>query len=117
MARYRKRPLVIEAERVTVLLEQAFRDREALPDWVRAAEERGDVVLRRGGLDVRTREGTMRARPADWLICGLAGELYPCTAAIFRATYEPVAWDGPLTAAEAAEGTDSILDRLARRGG
>ena len=29
--------------------------------------------------------------PGDWIITGPAGDVYPCTDAIFRATYEEVA--------------------------
>ena len=39
---------------------------------------------------VPTLEGTMTASPGDWIIRGVAGEVYPCKPAIFEATYEPV---------------------------
>jgi hypothetical protein len=29
--------------------------------------------------------------PGDWIIRGVQGELYPCKADIFAATYEPAA--------------------------
>jgi hypothetical protein len=32
----------------------------------------------------------MIAEPDDWTIRGVKGELYPCKADIFDATYEPV---------------------------
>jgi hypothetical protein len=32
----------------------------------------------------------MCGQPGDWLICGVAGELYPCKPEIFDATYETV---------------------------
>lgn len=43
-----------------------------------------------GDLDIPTLEGTMTARPRDWIIRGVQGELYPCKPDIFEATYEPV---------------------------
>jgi len=46
-------------------------------------------------LSVRTREGVMRADPGDWIICGVAGEFYPCKPEIFEATYEPVEKETP----------------------
>ena len=41
-------------------------------------------------LYIRTLEGVMEALPNDWLIRGIAGEVYPCKHRIFIATYEPV---------------------------
>ena len=39
---------------------------------------------------IPTLEGMMVARPGDWIIRGVKGELYPCKADIFEATYEAV---------------------------
>lgn len=39
---------------------------------------------------VHTLEGLMGGLPGDWLIEGVAGELYPCRDDIFRQTYELV---------------------------
>jgi hypothetical protein len=41
-------------------------------------------------LNIHTLEGTIAASPGDWVICGVAGEFYPCKPHIFEATYEPV---------------------------
>ena len=32
----------------------------------------------------------MTAMPGDWIVTGIAGEIYPCKPDIFRATYEPL---------------------------
>lgn len=37
---------------------------------------------------IHTLEGRMHATPGDWVICGTAGEFYPCKSAIFAAVYE-----------------------------
>jgi len=37
---------------------------------------------------VRTMEGDMTGKAGDYLIEGVQGELYPCDAEIFKATYE-----------------------------
>ena len=58
--KFRKRPVVVEARRV--------------------AEEQ----------PVHTLEGTMTAKPGDWLIKGIKGEMYPCKDDIFQMTYEAV---------------------------
>ena len=39
---------------------------------------------------IHTWEGDMRASAGDWIITGIAGELYPCKPEIFAETYEPV---------------------------
>jgi len=43
----------------------------------------------REAFNIETLEGTMHARPGDWLITGVNGEQYPCKADIFEKTYEP----------------------------
>ena len=40
---------------------------------------------------ITTLEGTHNMTPADMLIIGIQGEIYPCKLDIFEATYEPVA--------------------------
>ena len=57
-ARYRKKPVVIEAAQIT------------------------------DSFEVETLEGTHRGSPGDWLIRGIAGELYPCKPDIFEQTYD-----------------------------
>lgn len=39
---------------------------------------------------IPTAEGTMNFTPADMLITGVKGEIYPCKKDIFEATYEAV---------------------------
>ena len=39
---------------------------------------------------IPTLEGTMRMNRGDMLITGVKGEIYPCKADIFAATYDPV---------------------------
>lgn len=39
---------------------------------------------------VETLEGRMRVSIGDWIIRGIAGELYPIKDEIFEATYEPL---------------------------
>ncbi|WP_280420028.1 hypothetical protein [Nocardia carnea] len=40
-------------------------------------------------ISIRTLEGTMQARPTDWVIRGVEGEFYPCADSIHRKTYRP----------------------------
>lgn len=41
-------------------------------------------------LRVHTLEGPLVATAGDWIIRGVQGELFPCRADIFAATYTPV---------------------------
>jgi hypothetical protein len=76
--RYRKKPVVIEAWHN---VEGAVR-----PDWLQSpgVAFAGDAVI------ISTLEGVQKANAGDWIIRGVKGELYPCRADIFEATYEPV---------------------------
>lgn len=40
------------------------------------------------GWELETLEGWYTLTPKDWLICGIAGEWYPCKPDIFEATYD-----------------------------
>jgi len=39
---------------------------------------------------ISTLEGEMKANIDDWIIKGIAGEIYPCRPNIFSKTYEPI---------------------------
>ena len=65
----------------------------AFEDWIKPlAQKAGRWPLRYKGdsLIIPTLEGDHEAKPGDWIICGVKGEIYPCKADIFAATYEPV---------------------------
>ena len=59
----------------------------------RRYRKRPVVIQARGPISapetIETLEGTMRADIGDYVIRGVAGELYACKPAIFAATYEP----------------------------
>lgn len=82
MAKFRKKPVVIEAE-------QWFKhgDHPAVkrPNLFTRNE---DYACGRGIIE--TLEGPHVVTPGDWIIRGVKGELYPCKPDIFEATYEPV---------------------------
>ena len=91
MAKFRKKPVVIDAESVASLLEAFGENGEALPVWVRNAYYVGTITrIVPSGFTIKTLEGDMFAAETDMLICGIKGEIYPCKADIFLATYEPV---------------------------
>lgn len=97
--KFRKKPVVIEA--VRVVYQEMLRDGPEgppvlnAPEWFNQAVRDEIVTLSTRGardyavLDINTLEGTMEATPGEWIIRGIKGELYPCKADIFAATYEP----------------------------
>ena len=95
MAKFRKKPVVIEAWRFIVSDYQNLLDPSDAPhpDWLKAAFELGFAWYQGGGdpyITIKTLEGDHRARHGDWIIRGVKGELYPCKPDIFEATYDLV---------------------------
>lgn len=84
MGRYRKKPLVVEAE-------QFWPERKPWPEGVKKAvffTSPGGIEL--VGYQVETLEGVFRVFPGDWIITEIKPEKYPCKPEIFEATYEAV---------------------------
>jgi len=101
MARYRKKPVVIEAVQVAAAVcsgktwNGSLFKCDVLPEWLEEAFTNGRIALHPSDreyalLAIKAPEGTMIAEPGDWIIRGVKGELYPCKPDIFEATYEPV---------------------------
>jgi hypothetical protein len=90
MAQFRKKPVVIEAIKVSSVLGAHNQQWNALPQWYRDAFERNEVRTNDQFATIRTLEGDMTAESTDWIIRGVKGELYPCKPDIFAATYEAV---------------------------
>ena len=88
MARFRKKPVVIEAVRARDMTHDPPLE---LPEWAQQALDTGTLYLRVDTrIEVNTLEGVMLAEPDDWIIRGIKGELYPCKPDIFLKTYDPV---------------------------
>jgi hypothetical protein len=90
MAKYRKKPVVIEAFKWT-----GDKNQTENPVWIIEAIKAGTVKVKNQGtsdcvLLIDTLEGTHQANQGDFIIQGIKGELYPCKPDIFEATYEPV---------------------------
>ncbi len=90
--KYRKKPVVIEAIRVTDVIFAAAHDWASLPQWIQEASESKTTTLifLSDGVEIITLEGAMKAGVSDWIIRGVKNELYPCKPDIFDATYEAV---------------------------
>lgn len=96
MAKFRKKPVVIEAVQYH---HREYADNPLVfsewPPWLSRAIDDELIVPFFGAedywyLDIETLEGTQRIGPMDWIIHGIEGELYPCDQDIFQKTYEPV---------------------------
>ncbi len=73
MAKYRKKPVVIEAFQ-----------------WRSELGAVGPVMQRFDGTCyVETLEGPLNVSDRDWIITGIKGEHYPCKPDVFEATYDP----------------------------
>lgn len=86
MAKWRKKPVVVEAERWWPGQEHVAVTR--VMEFMSPCEQCGRPLSDHGW--IKTLEGEHRVCPGDWIIRGLAGEYYPCKPDIFAATYEPV---------------------------
>lgn len=93
MAKYRKRPVEIEAMQYPGHNVETVDELLTFEDWFHA---RGGIGRYIGQLlhiktleDGPNGEAKHVADPGDWIICGVKGELYPCKPDIFAATYEP----------------------------
>lgn len=75
MPKFRKRPVIIEAERF----------------WLRGNKPEG-VYMNPQTLEwyINTLEGPLHVSDGDWIITGVKGEKYPCKDDIFHQTYERV---------------------------
>ena len=81
MPKFRKKPIVIEAIQFDGSPESA---QEIYNLSTREISYIGDR------LTIRTLEGDMTANVGDWIIKGVAGEVYPCKPDIFEATYDTI---------------------------
>ena len=91
MAKYRKKPVVIDAVLYSGYNGNGFVFDEA-PECFTDAICEYTVVFDDSDeqLKIKTLEGTMIAAPGDYLIRGVKGEIYPCKPEIFEMSYEEV---------------------------
>jgi len=101
MAKYRKKPGVIEAFQMT---KERRLDNREWPEWLHRAWQLpvvkpGSFFCSSDGclegeeytpVFIQTLVGTRAVSWGDWIIQGIKGELYSCKPDIFEATYEEV---------------------------
>jgi len=85
MAKYRKKPVIIDAWEFDGGLDFS----KTLPKEIKDAV---DIIrlTQDNKLQIKTLEGNMLADIGDFIIKGIKGEYYPCKPDIFEATYEMV---------------------------
>lgn len=94
MAKYRKKPVVIEAFKLGI---------DGWPEWFSDAVTSNKVITHAlipemndpfesnlSHAEIETLEGVHRADLGDFIIKGVKGEFYPCKPDIFAMTYEAV---------------------------
>lgn len=99
MAKFRKKPVVIEAFQMT---KERRRDNSEWPNWLNQAwqkdfSEEGSMSCTEfpnsDGTDrlmIQTLEGVHYVEWNDYIIQGIKGEIYPCKPDIFEQTYDKV---------------------------
>jgi len=123
MAKFRKKPVVVEAFQMT---EKNRWDMSGWPDWMHKAWNKGsgegaimldpnapidEVYKARTRLMCVTLEGNQQIDWKDWIIKGVKGEIYPCKPEIFQATYDMAEPDEPITQlAPPVEQCDPVAD-------
>jgi hypothetical protein len=95
MAQYRKKPVVIKAitfDELVVHGRTQVKEHELVNGMPWLFTYAGHAITHENDADylIPTLEGTMHFTPADMLITGVEGEIYPCKLDIFAATYEAV---------------------------
>ena len=98
MAKYRKKPVEVEAiqwtgrndEEIQAFVGKRLKVNIPHPDMVRILDNIPDDAY---SIVIPTLEGDMNAVRWDWIIKGVQGEFYPCKPDIFKKTYEPIKED------------------------
>ena len=96
MAKFRKKPVVIES------IQWTGKNHREMFDFLSGQLQYKEYMTAQGayfyidhskvegGLVIKTLEGEHLASIGDWIIKGVSGEFYPCKPDIFEKTYEPV---------------------------
>ena len=88
MAKYRKKPVVIEAFQYDGDLMMDTKGEYYVPVWAAEAYQDGTLYFEGPELYIKTLEGVHHASVGDYIVRGVNGELYPCKPDIFDKTYE-----------------------------
>lgn len=91
MAKFSKKPLIVEAFKYGTDIEpQWFADQVGRTVFLSSTPDEGNPYIVTG-------RGEQIINDGDYVIKGVHGELYPCSAGIFRDTYDAVDQEAPKT--------------------
>jgi len=81
--KFRKKPVVIDAEQLTL------ENKDRAFNFI-TCNAYPEGTAENPKIKIETLEGEMTAELGDWIIKGVAGEFYPCKPDIFEKTYEEI---------------------------
>lgn len=94
MAKYRKKPIVVEAIQWTGSNLEEIRNfvgNDLIENYIKHFDiERTLIKQTLAGIAINTLEGTIIVNYGDYIIKGVNNEFYPCKPDIFKQTYEEV---------------------------
>jgi len=91
MSKYRKKPVVIEAEQYKPGMEDGFNTYTIISGQFTGYFDKNDPLPKNNRKPaIKTLEGIMEISEGDFIITGIKGERYPCKPDIFHTTYELV---------------------------
>lgn len=103
MAKYRKKPVVIDAEVY----------KEGMEDGFKLAQIAANVRGVTSKPYISTLEGDMIIDDGDYIITGIEGERYPCKPGIFHKTYDLIE-EPTVNALEANETCEILRDKISQ---
>lgn len=83
MPKFRKKPVVIEAEQYVP------GGQSLIESWMIGHDARDQFGVAYDKIQIGTLGGVITADPYDWIVRGTAGEFYPVKPEIFNDIYEP----------------------------
>ncbi len=90
MAKYRKKPVVIDAEQWNGTLKDMERIKSVFPQMETLSQSIHEAYDKVYNWRIGTLEGGHDVSSMDFIIRGIKGEYYPCKSDIFELTYEKV---------------------------
>lgn len=88
MAKFRKKPVVIEAQQFLAAMASLPFTGEGDPVLYGCDHGKNAICNLCGKFYINTLEGPHVVSEGDWVICGVKGEFYSCKPDIFELTYE-----------------------------
>ena len=86
----RRKPIEVEAERVSTLLTMHSTEegRQLLPEWIKKRDEKDEIVWAKTSIEVFLHGEFVTAGEDDYLIRGVNGEVYPASRSAVTQGYD-----------------------------